>query len=37
LGLEIEKRYQVNNSLDYQTNIEGIYAIGDVILSGKLK
>ncbi|MEG0188030.1 MAG: FAD-dependent oxidoreductase, partial [Algoriella sp.] len=30
-GLEIEKNaIKVNNALDYQTNIEGIYAIGDV-------
>lgn len=30
-GLEIEKNsIRVNNALDYQTNIEGIYAIGDV-------
>jgi thioredoxin reductase (NADPH) len=38
-GLEIEKNaIKVNNSLDYQTNIEGIYAIGDVnIYPGKLK
>ncbi|MDR3273660.1 MAG: NAD(P)/FAD-dependent oxidoreductase, partial [Flavobacteriaceae bacterium] len=38
-GLEIEKNaIKVNNSLDYQTNIEGIYAIGDInIYPGKLK
>ena len=38
-GLEIEKNaIKVNNSLDYQTNIPGIYAIGDVnTYSGKLK
>ena len=38
-GLEIEKNaIKVNNSLDYQTNIEGIYAIGDVnTYPGKLK
>jgi thioredoxin reductase (NADPH) len=38
-GLEIEKNaIKVNNSLDYQTNIPGIYAIGDVnICPGKLK
>ena len=37
--LEIEKNaIKVNNALDYQTNIEGIYAIGDVnIYPGKLK
>ena len=30
-GLEIEKNaIKVNNALDYQTNIDGIYAIGDV-------
>ena len=30
-GLEIEKNaIKVNNSLDYQTNKEGIYAIGDI-------
>src|SRR5690606_27151062 len=30
-GLEIEKNaIKVNNALDYQTNIEGIYAIGDI-------
>lgn len=30
-GLEIEKNaIKVNNALDYQTNIPGIYAIGDV-------
>ncbi|MFN4026349.1 MAG: NAD(P)/FAD-dependent oxidoreductase [Flavobacterium sp.] len=38
-GLEIEKNaIKVNNALDYQTNIDGIYAIGDVnIYPGKLK
>jgi len=38
-GLDIENNaIKVNNSLDYQTNIEGIYAIGDVnIYPGKLK
>ena len=38
-GLEIEKNaINVNNSLDYQTNIPGIYAIGDVnTYPGKLK
>ena len=38
-GLEIEKNaIKVNNSFDYQTNIEGIYAIGDVnTYPGKLK
>ena len=38
-GLEIEKSaIKVNNSLDYQTNIPGIYAIGDVnTYPGKLK
>ena len=38
-GLEIEKNaIKVDNSLDYQTNIPGIYAIGDVnIYPGKLK
>jgi thioredoxin reductase (NADPH) len=38
-GLEIEKNaIKVNNALDYQTTIEGIYAIGDVnIYPGKLK
>lgn len=38
-GLEIEKNaIKVNNALDYQTNIPGIYAIGDVnIYPGKLK
>lgn len=30
-GLEIEKNaIKVNNALDYQTNIQGIYAIGDI-------
>lgn len=38
-GLEIEKNaIVVNNALDYQTNIEGIYAIGDInTYPGKLK
>jgi len=38
-GLEIEKNaIKVDNSFDYQTNIPGIYAIGDVnIYPGKLK
>ena len=38
-GLQIEKNaIVVNNALDYQTNIEGIYAIGDVnTYPGKLK
>jgi len=38
-GLDIEKNaIKVNNSLDYQTNIPGIYAIGDVnTYPGKLK
>lgn len=38
-GLEIKKNaIKVNNALDYQTNIEGIYAIGDInIYPGKLK
>ncbi len=38
-GLEIEKNaIKVNNSLDYQTNIDGIYAIGDInTYPGKLK
>ena len=38
-GLEIEKNaIKVNNALDYQTNIDGIYAIGDInIYPGKLK
>lgn len=38
-GLEIEKNaIKVNNALDYQTNIEGIYAIGDInTYPGKLK
>lgn len=38
-GLEIEKNaIKVNNALDYQTNIEGVYAIGDInIYPGKLK
>ena len=37
--LEIEKNaIKVNNALDYQTNIPGIYAIGDVnTYPGKLK
>ena len=29
-GLNIEKNAIVNNALDYQTNVEGVYAIGDV-------
>jgi thioredoxin reductase (NADPH) len=30
-GLNIEKNaIVVNNALDYQTNIDGIYAIGDI-------
>ena len=38
-GLDIEKNaIKVNNALDYQTNIDGIYAIGDVnTYPGKLK
>ncbi len=38
-GLDLEKNaIKVNNALDYQTNIEGIYAIGDVnTYPGKLK
>jgi thioredoxin reductase (NADPH) len=38
-GLDIKKNaIKVDNSLDYQTNIPGIYAIGDVnIYPGKLK
>ena len=38
-GLEIEKNsIVVNNSLDYQTNIPGIFAIGDInTYPGKLK
>ena len=38
-GLEIERNaIKVNNALDYQTNIEGVYAIGDVnTYPGKLK
>ncbi|MDD3771284.1 MAG: NAD(P)/FAD-dependent oxidoreductase [Weeksellaceae bacterium] len=38
-GLEIEKNaIKVNNALDYQTNREGIYAVGDInIYPGKLK
>ncbi len=38
-GLEIEKNaIKVNNALDYQTNIPGIYAIGDInTYPGKLK
>ncbi|WP_026837610.1 NAD(P)/FAD-dependent oxidoreductase [Gillisia sp. JM1] len=38
-GLEIEKNaIKVDNSYDYQTNISGIYAIGDVnTYKGKLK
>ena len=38
-GLEIEKNaIKVNNTLDYQTNIPGVYAIGDInTYPGKLK
>ncbi len=38
-GLEIERNaIKVNNALDYQTNIPGVYAIGDVnTYPGKLK
>ena len=38
-GLEIEKNaIKVNNTLDYQTNIPGVFAIGDVnTYPGKLK
>mgnify|MGYP005729152921 FL=1 len=38
-GLNIENNaIKVNNSLDYQTNIDGIYAIGDInTYPGKLK
>jgi thioredoxin reductase (NADPH) len=38
-GLEIEKNaIKVDNTLDYQTNIKGIFAIGDVnTYPGKLK
>ena len=38
-GLEIEKNaIKVNNAKDYQTNIPGVYAIGDVnTYEGKLK
>ena len=38
-GLEIEKNsIKVDNSLDYQTNIPGIFAIGDInTYPGKLK
>ena len=38
-GLTIEKNaIQVNNALDYQTNIPGVYAIGDInTYPGKLK
>lgn len=38
-GLEIDKNaIKVNNALDYQTNIEGVYAIGDInTYPGKLK
>lgn len=38
-GLEIEKNaIKVNNALDYQTNIDGIYAVGDInTYPGKLK
>ena len=38
-GLEIEKNaIKVNNAYDYQTNIPGVYAVGDVnTYKGKLK
>lgn len=38
-GLEIERNaIKVNNALDYQTNVDGIYAIGDInTYPGKLK
>lgn len=38
-GLEIEKNaIKVNNALDYQTNLDGVYAIGDInTYPGKLK
>lgn len=38
-GLDIEKNaIKVNNALDYQTNIDGVYAIGDInTYPGKLK
>tara|TARA_B100000497_G_C7692969_1_gene421966 strand:- start:2194 stop:3249 length:1056 start_codon:yes stop_codon:yes gene_type:complete len=38
-GLEIERNaIKVNNSLDYQTNIKGLFAVGDVnTYPGKLK
>ncbi len=38
-GLELEKNaIKVNNALDYSTNIDGVYAIGDVnTYPGKLK
>ena len=38
-GLEIENNaIKVNNALDYQTNIPGVFAIGDVnAYPGKLK
>ena len=38
-GLKIEKNaIKVNNNLDYQTNIPGVFAIGDVnTYPGKLK
>jgi len=38
-GLDIERNaIKVNNSLDYQTNVEGIYAIGDInTYPGKMK
>jgi len=38
-GFEIERNaIKVNNSLDYQTNIDGIYAIGDInTYQGKMK
>ena len=36
-GLEIEKNaIKVNNALDYQTNVPGIYAIGDVVRGAML-
>ena len=38
-GLDIEKNaIKVNNALDYQTNIKGIFAVGDInTYPGKLK
>ena len=37
LGI-VKSAIQVDNTLDYQTNIEGIYAIGDInTYPGKLK